>query len=249
MRGNSGWALSRGHILFETVHTQQWYTEEKAYTFDNRISATCRCCDDGESKTILHILRCSSRKEVHIDNKLIFKQRMREIKAQNHLIHLFETGIDLALINGDTHSSEDWNQNPEVLMTEMTISDLLNDEAIPQQYKTAFQQQTKIGWEQLFMGKMASWWRQCWPDKTYWRANIAHTFMEWGRACWRHRNSILYGEYTEKYKMTRLRLKAEAKVWTEAPNIETLIPLQRDRWKRKLLKKAANSDIAFWLEC
>ena len=34
----------------------------------------------------------------------------------------------------------------------------------------------------------------------------------------------------------------------EAPDIETPIPLQRDRWKWKLLKKAANSDIAFWLE-
>ena len=34
----------------------------------------------------------------------------------------------------------------------------------------------------------------------------------------------------------------------EAPSIETLIPIQRDRWKRKLLKKAANLDIAFWLE-
>ena len=30
----------------------------------------------------------------------------------------------------------------------------------------------------------------------------------------------------------------------DAPRTETLIPLQRDWWKRKLLKKAANSDIA-----
>ena len=48
--------------------------------------------------------------------------------------------------------------------------------------------------------------------------------------------------------MTRLRLKAEAHVWMEAPSIDTLIPLQQDRWKRELLKKAANSDIALWLE-
>ena len=98
------------------------------------------------------------------------------------------------------------------------------------------------------MRKMASGWRQCWPDKTNWRSSIAHTFMEWGRACCRHRNSTLYGERKDKYTMTRLRLTAEAQVWMEAPSIETPIPLQRDRWKRKLLKKAANSDIAFWLE-
>ena len=34
----------------------------------------------------------------------------------------------------------------------------------------------------------------------------------------------------------------------EAPSIESLIPIQQDQWKRKLLKIAANSDIAFWLE-
>ena len=149
---------------------------------------------------------------------------MRETEAPNHLLHLFKAGIDLILINGDTHSGEDWNRNPEGSMIEMAVSDLLDDETIPQQYKTAFQQQTKIGWEQLFMGKMACGWRHCWPDKNYWRASIAHTYMEWGRACWRHQNSILYGEYTDKYKMTRLRLKAEAKVWMKAPNIKTLIP-------------------------
>ena len=33
----------------------------------------------------------------------------------------------------------------------------------------------------------------------------------------------------------------------DAPIVETLIPIQQDQWKRKLLKKAANSDIVFWL--
>ena len=50
----------------------------------------------------------------------------------NHLLRLFEADIELALINGDTHSGEDWNRNPKGSMTEMAISDLLNDKAIPQ---------------------------------------------------------------------------------------------------------------------
>ena len=37
-------------------------------------------------------------------------------------------------------------------------------------------------------------------------------------------------------------------MWMEASRIETLVPLQRDRWKRKFLKKAANLGIAYWLE-
>ena len=61
-------------------------------------------------------------------------------------------------------------------------------------------------------------------------------------------NIILYGERKDKYKITRLRLKAEAQVWMEAPRIESLIPIQQDRWKWKLLKRAANSNIAFLLE-
>ena len=65
---------------------------------------------------------------------------MSEIEAPNHLLHLFEAGIDLGLINGETHSDKDWYRNPKGSMTEMTISDLLNDETTPQQYKIAFQQ-------------------------------------------------------------------------------------------------------------
>ena len=38
-------------------------------------------------------------------------------------------------------------------------------------------------------------------------------------------------------------------VMADAPRTETLIPPQRDRWKRKLLKKAASSDIAYWFVC
>ena len=53
--------------------------------------------------------------------------------------------------------------------------------------------------------------------------------------------------FAYQYKITRLRLRAEAQVWMDAPIVETLIPIQRDQWKRKLLKRAANSDIAFWL--
>ena len=69
---------------------------------------------------------------------------------------------------------------------------------------------------------------------------------EWGRACWSHQNSILYGECKDQYKITKLRLKAEAQVWMDAPIVETLIPIQGDWWKRKLLKKAAISDIALY---
>ena len=34
---------------------------------------------------------------------------MRDIEAPNHLLHIFEAGIDLTPIGGDTHSSKEWN--------------------------------------------------------------------------------------------------------------------------------------------
>ena len=100
----------------------------------------------------------------------------------------------MALLGGDTHSGEDWNGNPNGSTIDRTSSELLFDKTIPHLYKTAFQQKIKLGWVHLFMEKMASGWKQCWLDKKHWRSNIAHTFMEWGRACWSHQNSILYGE-------------------------------------------------------
>ena len=117
---------------------------------------------------------------------------MRDIEATNHLLHLFEAGIEVVLLDSDTHSGEERNGNSNGSTMERTISELLYDDMIPTQYKMAFKQQTKLGWEHLFMEKMASGWKYCWLDKKHWRSSIAITFMEWDRACWSHRNSILY---------------------------------------------------------
>ena len=124
---------SIARVHFSKKYTQQWYTDARANYLDERIPATCRCCEDGEAETILHILRCSSRNEVHIKHNRVFERRMKEIEAANHLQHLFEAGIELALLDGDTHSGEEWNGNPNGSRTERTISELLNDDTIPQQ--------------------------------------------------------------------------------------------------------------------
>ena len=47
---------------------------------------------------------------------------MREIEAPNHILHLFEAGIELALSDGDRHIGDDWNGNPEGSTIEITIS-------------------------------------------------------------------------------------------------------------------------------
>ena len=44
---------ARAHFSKQYIH--HWYTEERANKLDDRISATCRCCDDREDE-MLHIL-------------------------------------------------------------------------------------------------------------------------------------------------------------------------------------------------
>ena len=78
-------SITRAH--FSKQYTQQWYIDARAHRLDDRISATSRCCDSGEDETILHILRCSSRKEVHIEHNKTFERIMRETEAPNHLLH------------------------------------------------------------------------------------------------------------------------------------------------------------------
>ena len=56
---------------------------------------------------------------------------MREFEAPNQQLYLFEVGINMALINTDTHIGEDWNGNCEGSMTELKIAELLNNDEIP----------------------------------------------------------------------------------------------------------------------
>ena len=136
-------SIARAH--FSKQYTLQWHTDARANHLDARIPAMCRCCKGSEDETILHILRCPSRKVVHLKHNQTFQQIMREIEAPNPLLHLFEAGIELALLDRDTHSGEEWNGNPNVSRAERTISELLNDDRIPQHYKTVFQRQRKVG--------------------------------------------------------------------------------------------------------
>ena len=55
-------------------YTQQWYTDARANYLHDRIPATYRCCEGSEYETILHILRCSSRKKIHLEHNQTFEQ-------------------------------------------------------------------------------------------------------------------------------------------------------------------------------
>ena len=90
----------------------------------------------------------------------------------------------------------------------MTMNDDINFE-----YKQAFRQHTIIGWENIFTGKFAKGWRNCWIEQHQWATNFAMLMMKWDRACLTSRNGTLYGEKPKSYAITRKRLMAEARVW------------------------------------
>ena len=69
-------SIARAH--FSKQYTQQWYTDVRALRLGESIPATCRCCEGGEDKMILHILRCPSRKEVHLEYNNTFERIMRD---------------------------------------------------------------------------------------------------------------------------------------------------------------------------
>ena len=53
-----------------------------------------------------------------------------------------------------------------------------------------------------------------------------------GRACWTARNGMIYGERCQRYSMERKRLKAEARVYLNAPKDEALVPIENSRATR-----------------
>ena len=238
----------RAHCCKQYAH--QWFTEVKAHKHNTQISAKCRCCDRDEDETILHIFQCADREEVHETHKKKLTEVMTKYQIPNRLLHLIEAGRDLVLQNTDTHSGEQWDGDDDGTETENRIATLLLDTHTPEVYKRAFKQQTLLGWELLFTGKMATGWRDCHTDQAFWRQATAKVFADWGRACWAQRNITLYGERENNKQAKRQQLLQVAKVWMDAPRIESLIPISRERWRRRLLKRTPTGDITNWLnEC
>ena len=81
-----------------------------------------------------------------------------------------------------------------------------------------------------------------------WTSSCLRLFLEWGRACWAHRNLLLYGPSSSRHQQRRKRLQDEAKVWLTAPLTESLVPLyDRGRIKRDITR-ATTETIATWVE-
>ena len=80
----------------------QWYTE-KASKLDSTISLKCRCCDEGKTETIRHVIQCKSRATIHEKKMKQFTELMRQVEMPNDILKLLEGGIDVVLSGGETY--------------------------------------------------------------------------------------------------------------------------------------------------
>ena len=83
--------------------------------------------------------------------------------------------------------------------------------------KEAFIQQMEIGWEDLFMGRMAFGWRSATEKVKPWITKFMNLVIEWRQSCWTARNGMIYGEQRQRYTLERKRLQEVARVYLYAP--------------------------------
>jgi len=146
--------------------------------------------------------------------------------------------------------SDDDYMDDKDIMTDDRVTAILTDKTIQADRREAFTQQTRMGWTKIFLGFFTNSWRTSTEKLEYpWVSSCIRLFLEWGRACWTHRNNQLYGpskkqHQQKQHQQKRQRLQAEARVWLEAPKRESLVPLQRNARFRKDITRATTETIS-----
>ena len=165
----------------------------------------------------------------------------------NDALKLLEGGIVLVLSGVETYRVERWNGNDNLAQSDVKIKELLEDNNIREDAKEAFIQQLELGWEDLFMGRMATGWKSATESLKSRKTKLMSLVIEWGRTCWTTRNVMIYGEGRQRYIMERRRLQAEARVYLNAAKEEALVPIENIRSTRKNIRNMPNVEIANWI--
>ena len=119
---------------------------------------------------------------------------------------MLETGIGLALLPPRPYLFDDLTETTDLLEDDRALT-IINDTTINSERREAFIQQTKIGWTSLFMGYMTVEWRRSTAKLDHkWTIPCLRLFLEWGRACWAHRNTTLYGPSKNRKQQRQKRL-------------------------------------------
>ena len=127
------------------------------------------------------------------------------------------------------------------------IKTLLEDPSFREDAKEAFIQQMEMGWEDLFMGRMAIRWRSAMEKVKPWITKFMNLMIEWWRSCSTNRNGIIYGEKQQCYTMERKQLQEEARMYLYVPKEESLVPIENIEATRMNVRNLPNIEIANWI--
>ena len=73
----------------------------------------------------------------------------------NDILKLLEGGVDLVLSGRDTFRGESWYVTDNIAQNHERIAALMEDTCFREDAKEAFIRQMEMGWEDLFMRRMA----------------------------------------------------------------------------------------------
>ena len=73
----------------------------------------------------------------------------------NYILKLLEGGIEVVLSGGETYRGENWHDKDKITQNDARITALMENTSFREDAKEAFIQKMEMGWEDLFMGRMA----------------------------------------------------------------------------------------------
>jgi len=119
---------------------------------------------------------------------------MQDMEILNDILDLLKVGLDIAILTPVRLSVDEAAMDDMDIMTDDRVMEMLENNKIRTDQREAFIQQTTLGWTRIFMGYFTTGWRTSTDNLEHrWMPSCTQLFLEWGRDCWSHRNSILYG--------------------------------------------------------
>ena len=97
----------------------------------------------------------------------------------NGILKLLEGQIDIVLLGGETYIGENWHDNDNMAQNRKRIIALMENTGFTEDAKEAFIQQMEMGWEYLFMGRMAIGWRSTMEKVKPWIMKFMNLMIEW----------------------------------------------------------------------
>ena len=124
------------------------------------------------------MIQCKSRATIHERKIKQFTELMQQVEIPNDILKLLEGRIDVVLLAGDTYRGENWHDKDNIAQNDERITALTENTGFREDTKEAFIQQMEMGWEDLFIGRMAIRWRSATEIVKPWITKFMNLMIE-----------------------------------------------------------------------